>query len=290
MDQPLEQNKIPGSPDQLEDKLVQTFATDMAQAIGDDHGSMIKSIIREEEAKEKEHSNPELIKNRIFLGAGLLLIIAALATLGYFYFNRRAVGTIQVENITPMIFTDKSDKVEIKDLNKEEVTRAIWGKASSADIKYGGIEELAIVNQDKKVGLREFVQALKSPLVLSGRQFVDDNFLIGVYAWETKSPFILIHMRSIPDIFNNMHDWESKMFYDLHAIFGTEIYADTNYLLTKDFEDGIVENKNARILHSAEGNIALMYVFLDDNHVMIANDLEAVHEVAVRLAGSRIKQ
>ncbi|MES2315119.1 MAG: hypothetical protein V4486_00060 [Patescibacteria group bacterium] len=290
MDQPLEQNKIPEAPDQLQDKLVKTYATDMAEAMGDNQGGMIKSIIREEEAKQKEHSNPELIKNRIFLGAGVLLIIAALVTLGYFYFSKKSIGTIQVENITPMIFTDKSEKVEIADLNKDQITKAIWDKAAGVDMKYGGVEELAVVKQDKMVGLREFIQAIKSPLVLSGRQFVDDNFLVGVYAWETKSPFILIRMRSIPDIFTSMHDWESKMFYDLHGIFGTEINADTNYLLTKDFEDGIVENKNSRILHTNEGNVALMYVFLDDTHLMIANDLQAVHEVVVRLAGSRIKQ
>jgi len=80
------------------------------------------------------------------------------------------------------------------------------------------------------------------------------------------------------------------MFYDLHGFFGIGITSETNYLLTKNFEDGIVENKNARILYDNEGKIILMYVFADDTSVVITDTQETVHEIMLRLASGQIKK
>ena len=53
--------------------------------------------------------------------------------------------------------------------------------------------------------------------------------------------------------FGQMRNWENKMFSDLHDIFGIPLSLDTGYLLTKNFEDGIIQNKNARILRDGSG-------------------------------------
>ena len=97
-------------------------------------------------------------------------------------------------------------------------------------------------------------------------------------------------MRSTPDVFPAMKDWEAKIFYDLHGFFGININADTNYLLQKDFEDGIVQNKNARILHDTNGRIVLMYVYLEDGSLLVTNSETAVGEVITRLASARVKK
>ena len=80
------------------------------------------------------------------------------------------------------------------------------------------------------------------------------------------------------------------MFSDLHGLFGVDINADTNYLLTKDFEDGIVGNKNAHILRNKDGNMVFEYVFADDTSVVITNKDEVAQEVMLRLASGQIKK
>ena len=87
-----------------------------------------------------------------------------------------------------------------------------------------------------------------------------------------------------------MQSWESNMFSDLHGLFGVNISADTNYLLTKDFDDGIVGNKNARILHDKDGKVVLEYIFADDNSVIITNNDQAAQEAMSRLASGQIKK
>ena len=102
--------------------------------------------------------------------------------------------------------------------------------------------------------------------------------------------FILIKTRSFTDVFPILKSWETKMFFDLHGFFDFEINAETNYLLTKDFEDKIVQNKNARILYDKNGSIVLMYVYLDDNSVVFTRSEQAVKEIISRLASSKIKK
>lgn len=105
-----------------------------------------------------------------------------------------------------------------------------------------------------------------------------------------KDLFMLLRVRSFQDVFPTMKSWENKMFLDLHSFFGVDISVDTNYLLTKDFEDGIVQNKNARILYDKEFNIVLMYVYVDDNSVIITNTEDAVREIIKRLAASKVRK
>ena len=80
------------------------------------------------------------------------------------------------------------------------------------------------------------------------------------------------------------------MFYDLHSFFGVPINAGTNYLLTKNFEDGVVENKSARILYDKNGEVVLMYVFADDTSLVITNKTGPVQEVIFRLSSSQLKK
>lgn len=80
------------------------------------------------------------------------------------------------------------------------------------------------------------------------------------------------------------------MFTDLHGFFDIAFSPETKYLLTKEFQDGIIQNKNARILYGNDNKIIMMYILADDNSVIIANKENAVREVILRLASSQIKK
>ena len=148
------------------------------------------------------------------------------------------------------------------------------------------------------IGLRRLFTMLestfapdKSPLLVS------DNFLMGVVNNGTDPAipnregfFILIKVRSTADIFDSLRAWEGKMFTDLRGFLGVPISADTNYLFTKDFEDGIVENKNSRILYDKNGKVVIMYIFADDNSVIITNSYNSAHEIMLRLTSAKKEQ
>jgi hypothetical protein len=168
-------------------------------------------------------------------------------------------------------------------------------------VKNGGVEGIYLTENKQPsvgIGLRRFIALIKSSFVPGDNMFfVSDNFLMGVVNGKADTIrvsgdgfFILIKIRAAADIFDALREWEGKMFFDLSGFLGVSLSSDTNYLFTKDFEDGIINNKNARILYDKDGKIVLMYIFADDNSVIITNSQFAAREIMLRLASSKKKQ
>lgn len=273
-------------------KIIETYAEDMARVIEDDEGGLIKKIIHEQEIKEKVKINlsPQSQKNRIYMFTSLTFVVLALFTFIYFV-SRKYNSSLEVApQFVPLIYNDKNFFIETNDLTKDKIIWSILTEANRSTVKSGGLEGIYLTKDQVFVGLREFISMIKGNLTLPDEVFVSDNFLLGVVNNDTKDLFFLIKVRSFPDTFHMMKTWENKMFYDLHSFFGVLVNDKTNYLLTRNFSDGIVENKNARILYDKDGKIIMMYLFADDNSIVIANKAEAVHEIIFRLSSSQLKK
>lgn len=295
-----------------QNKIVETYAEDMAKVIEDDKTGLIKKIIHEEgeHEKEKKDFSPTSVKNRIFILVGLLFILLGVITLFYFILGKK-IPSVQIEQqFIPLIFTDKSTSIDMAELEKDKIIQSIYNKSNTTSVKKGGVEGIYLMENKQSVGLRKFITLIKSNFVPdipigSNPPFISDNFLMGVVNGETSpaSPagrdfFILLKVRSMSDVFDSLRSWEKKMFSDLSAFFGVDLNAETKYLVTKEWEDGIIQNKNTRVLRdkdpsSASGQakkIVMMYIFADDNSVVITNTETAAREIMLRLAASRVKK
>jgi hypothetical protein len=295
-----EQEKL--IPRKADAKLVETYAEDMATAIGDNREGLIKQIIHQEEEDELEKTNasPEVRKNNFFLVAGAFLIVLTVVILGVSSMKKEA-ATVPVEKqFTPIIFNDSNIFLEVAGLNKEKVLEAFANTVNKASLKNGEVEGIYLTENKKIIGLKRFLEILGTNFVIptdldASVTLVSDNFLTGVVQGEgEKGVFILIKTRSSSDIFPALRTWENKMFLDMHDFVGTELSSVTKYLLIKSFEDTIIENKNARILYEdevgGERGIVMMYVFANDNSVVITNTTEAAREIISRLSAGRIKK
>jgi len=274
----------------VENKIVQTFAEDMTQVLEDDKSGLIKKIIHGESEREKEKMelSPESKKNKLFMYVSFIFILVAMGTILFFTLNKD-ISTVPVaEQFVPLVFNDKSTFFEVKNLKKEEIEQTVSNEVLRTEVKAGGVEGIYLTADKKIIGLRKFLTLTESNLVVN--EFVGDDFLLGAVKGETNDFFILMKVRSLADIFPGLRDWENKMFLDLSLFFGVKITPETKYLLTKDFEDGIVQNQNARILYDAEKKIVMMYIFADENSVIITGTESAAREIMLRLASSRVKK
>lgn len=297
----MEENKIKSTASEESNKFVETYAEDMARVLEDDKEGLVKKIIHGEEEHEQEKKNlsPESKKNRLFMLVGFVLIFLALIILSYLLFKKEDINTIAVQKqFTPLIFNDKSEFIEVYGFNKDQVIETILRQINNTEVKIGGIKGIYLTENKQIIGLRRLISVIKGNFVPGeDKLFVSDDFLIGSMLTGLKSTtpsagdfFILLKTRSTADIFGPLRAWEGKMLTDLHKFVGVDLSAETNYLFTKDFEDGIIENKNARILHDKDGGIVLMYIFADDNSVIITNSQPTVHEIILRLASAEKKQ
>lgn len=282
---------------ELKNVTVETYAEDMATILGDDTEGLVKKIIHGEEEQEQEKKNlsPQSKKNKLFMLISLVLLVLALAILSFFLLKKNN-STVSVEKqFTPIIFNDQSVYLEIYGLKKEAIAQNVSTEVANAKVKAGGLEGIYLTENKQMIGLRRFISLIKASFTPGEALLVSDNFLIGGVNTQVNSDlthnfFILLKVRSSADIFYSIRNWENRMFFDLHGFLGIDIGTDTNYLLKQNFEDGIIENKNARILYDNNHGIALMYIFADDNSVIITNSQGAAHEIILRLAGSKTKQ
>ena len=234
---------------------------------------------------------------------GIVCILAALSMWAFFFISKDSTIVSVTPQFMPLIFSDKTNFIEVQDLDKDTITKNVSREVATGEVKQGGVEGIYLLENKNVIGLRRLLVLLESTFKPGATNLVSDNFLMGFVNNEVASSsssdisapsgsgdfFIIIKMRSIIDIFDSLRAWERKMFFDLHGFFGIDISPETNYLITKDFEDGIIQNKNARILRDQDGKIVLMYVFATENSLIISNTEKAVEEVMNRLAANQIK-
>lgn len=271
---------------------VETLSKDMVEVLSHPGEGLIKDIIHQEEAHEEEKKNfsPETSKNKWMVGLSVALVLIALVGLFFYFINKESLVVSVKTQFSPLIYTDESVIVPVDDLKKDQIAENVIARLSLSEVKEEGVEGIYLTEDKNAVGFQRFIDLINGTLVFDKNNFFEDNFLIGLVNRETKDLFILIKIRSHTDVFDAMRNWEHKMFSDVHGFFGVAITPETGYLLTRDFEDGIVQNQNARILYDKEGKIVMAYIYGDDNSLIITNTESAAREVIIRLASSRIKK
>ncbi|MFA6353952.1 MAG: hypothetical protein WCW93_03390 [Candidatus Paceibacterota bacterium] len=280
--------------------FAETYAEDMAEVIESNQEGLVKKIIHGEEEQEQEKKNlsPESAKNKFFILGSVLLIILAFFILVFFFLKKDENIVVVEKQFIPIIFNDQSTFLEISGMDNKGIMRTVLSEVNNTKVKGGGLEGIYLTENKQIIGLRRFISLIKSSFIPSDNPlFIKDDFLMGAVLTGLKSTspnagdfFILIKVRSTADIFDALRVWEGKMFSDLSGFFGFTLSKETNYLFTKEFQDGIVENKNARILYGEDGNTVMMYVFADNNSVIITDSQPVVHEIMLRLASAQTKQ
>lgn len=285
----------------LKNKSIETYAEDMAKVIQGNQGELIKNMIHEQEMHELEKKNlsPKSKQNQIFMFVGFLLLIITISIFVFLGFFKQKINVVEVNNQTnPLIFTDKNYFQDITSLNQEAIVQSVLSEVRNSNVKIGGVEAIYLTLDDKVVGLRTFFKLIKSNFIIPQAPLISDDFLIGVVKNNIKlepneqdsNLFFLLKSKSFIDSFQSMRNWEGKMFNDLQGFFGVNISAKNKDLLSKDFVDGIISNKNARILYDQNGQVVLMYVFVGENSIVISNSGGAIDEVILRLASSQISK
>ncbi|MCX6757466.1 MAG: hypothetical protein NTZ44_01110 [Candidatus Nomurabacteria bacterium] len=273
--------------------VTRTYAEDLAYAMDHVEGDLIKKIIKEQEqiGEEQENLSPQSKKNKVLMIVSGVLILSAVVLFFLLANFGAKIFTITLKTqSTPLIFADKSQFLPVDGLSKDEIIQKIKSGVSNTIVKNGGIEAIYLTEGQQIVGLKRFIKLIKANVPLEMSDYTTENFMIGAFNGNTKDLFILIKVNSFTDVFPGIKAWENKMFSDIGDLFGTPTNIDTNYLLTKDFEDEVVGNKNARVLNTNDGKPVLKYVFANDTSVIVIANDEAVNEIMLRLSAGQIRK
>lgn len=280
--------EIPQAP---KNAVVKTYAEDMASAMDNVTPRDIKNIIQQEEEslKIEENISPQSTQNKTLMIISVLLILASIAGVFIVLFLQQNKKTVEVKKQSShILFVDKNIFLNIDGLTKNQVIQSVVNESINTTIRTGDVESIYLLENNNVIGWKRFLELTGIAVPQEILDNTEDDFMIGIHKETTTSIFFLLKVKSFTDIFPGMKLWEANIFEGLHTFFGKDINIDTKYLLTKDFENNVVLNKNSRILKDTMGETVLEYIYAEENSVVIISNEEAATEIMLRLAANRL--
>ncbi len=177
----------------------------------------------------------------------------------------------------------------------------------------------------QEVGAPEFLQALAPSIPPTLLRTLVPQMLLGVHSFDENQAFMILKVDSYDTAYAGLLAWEGSMRGDLSPLFvrtpavrataqapvvpapvvavGTSTASSTSMAsstpaattpaptqyLGGNFIDQIVENHDARVVLNAQGDILLLWTFLDSSTVIITTNELTLREVISRLSQSNIQ-
>lgn len=220
--------------------------------------------------------NEQIAEDRMKLGVSILKEVL------FEKYSKEEIEKVLVESSYKGVsIEDLYSKEEIDAMNKKELLKAI-------DLTQG-VQYFALAKIKKTIPIKK-----DGDLSKTETEKIQDQKTQNIIPFSSlkndRGVFILIKPKSFDESLPVMKSWERKMFLDFHEFFGISITKENSYFETKSFEDDLVFNKNARILYDDKGRIIIMYVFADDNSIIITRSRSVAKEIILRLIAEKNKK
>ncbi len=285
---PVEQNTStvpttethPATPHTDHLKAVRTLSSDVAGAVKQNQGAVIKTAIAEERRREQEQkdSSPTAPKNLAYVIGGLVLIAISAGFAGYRIMQRASgpttVPVIQVPVAQSIVRSDVTTTLDITEQTKTQIGTSIFSAVAKKDFRDGTIKNILITIRNGKtparVSAREFLSAIGAHASVPFQKKLVQDSMLGVYAYEGNHLFIVLRATAHDYMYDGMREWEPFLIQDLAGMFGIDTAENKAPVVNAPFHDMLIENRDTRAVVDENGKPVLYYSFLDPDTILIA--------------------
>lgn len=273
--------KTPMSDDHLITPL-RTLRGDVNQVVQNQNISLANIAIKEDQKRREE---ARLVIKKPKINAGVLLSVILILILGggfaiwFSFFRSTEVPVVvpdKTNDIEQIIFADVETIIDISGSDSIQL-RVKIGDELKKEQRLGHLKNILLVNsitnQSGEVVLRELIttQTMFEALNLGAPEkflrLISDKFMLGIYAFSTKEPFMILEAKDYSTIFAQMLVWEeSGLERDLYAALRNERLPED---LTGEWRDEIIENLDVRAFRSDSGNPYVFWSFIDANKTLV---------------------
>ncbi len=271
---------------------VRTYATDIAEMMKREKGSIIKIALAEQDRqnKSKDRLDPTATKNVIVMMFGFILIVGGIMIFIYSIVNRdKPVDVVYTNQVFPsLFFTENQVQIDATDLNRTELFKAMQIQVENQTLVPTTINNLYISYKtpigQAPIPATIFLQKLGIDVPDTLFQNLNPQFMVGVYSQTPKNnQFLILKVKDFNEAFIGIRDFEVNMLSEMLRFFQIDTSVEGKDIFSKDFETVTLFNKEARVLKGANGDVLLSYIFLDPKTIMITTQTDAVQEVIKRL-------
>jgi len=306
-------------------KNLRTYQGDVAEAIKNQNASVLTITLAEKKKRDKEEiekpkqKDPETKKGFWSVLISLLLIILGVGTVVGFYYLQKQIPVAQIQ--TPgsapeetIIRYNTQKSISVDGATREEFVSVINGERLKGETKPNEITYI-FLNKNKQAGIqtvstKELFAILNTKIPGATLRSFGDQFMFGFFQDERTEPFLLIRISSYQNAFDGMLKWEETMNGDVGALFlpvsvPGEISAQNSeststhsivtplpqlstFQINKNFEDETLRNKDARVLKNSNGDILMLYSFLDKETLLITSNENTLKEMLNKLISQKL--
>jgi len=298
----------------IDPKTIRTYEGDIADAIQHRQTSQASIVVAAEEKKHREEQQGNVvivndndgqknhnswIKNTLMIVISLLLLAAGIFVAYYFYtispLSVRQPSTVATNpstvTIASIVTPDVQKIVDVTGQSATGIVSQIEKESTANPLQNGGILEIVLGQQAtttqngkttsvlNRVTGPEFISMMGIQPPSSLTSSLSDQWMLGIYSSSsTTAPFIILTENFFQNAFAGMLSWEPTMPSDVSAFFQIQ----PAQWSEGSFHDKLIKNKNVREFTDNSGNVLLLYSFIDNNTLVIAQSEAALGEIITR--------
>lgn len=299
-------------------KPLQTFQGDIEKVVQTKNVSLVSVAAAESNRRSQQplKDNPEGQQNTgawkkismIVLGA--TLIVSSLGLLGYFLIKIPPPAATP-EAQTPFVTVDMTQDLVLEPLdnNRNGLMEGLVAARDTLQISLGLVARLRVgvastTGDAHEFTTAEFLTTLAPNAPEELKRTLDPTFILGIYAYAGKQPFLLLKTDSYERAFAAMLAWEKTMRTDLLPFFDhtPPVHGPTQSIDTTSsstlptipipttFVDRVIENHDTRVIQNEYHDLLFLWTFLDRKTILITSTDDVVKEVIRRIKDAPIVQ
>ncbi|MEI8130347.1 MAG: hypothetical protein WCG55_02465 [bacterium] len=273
---------------------IRTFSSDLAEAVREHGGSVVRVAIEEEEKHKQEVEDMSIRSrsNMLFVVGGFIVVISAIILFSLIYSNKKAAivaPTVTQPTIpSSLITSENADIISVSGIQTQDVVAKIQHIAVNPKIQSGQVDNIILsndgtANPNTRVPASAFLSLIGTHAPTSFLQSLLPDYMVGSVFSDHGSLFLVIHGTAHDYLLSGMLSWEPYLFNDMKALFALDQSTFTTAQLESlPFQDTLIENREARAVLDVNQKPLFYYTFLDTNTVLFAKDTTIMTEVVSR--------
>lgn len=288
-------------------RSIHTYKEDIASSVKG--GASITSIAAAENARRTSQSGvggdsaaAETTRNVVIIAISVSLFLIGGIGSWYAYSSYAAKNQVVVEQKQrDPVQAEKITELAPKNSSGNDLASQLYLAIKNSTAPLGTVERLIPISKDTitladgtektvPISTEQFFTQIKSSMPDTLLRSLDPSFYFGLEAIHDNQPFLILKTSSFDTTLAGMLRWEPMMIRDLQTIFlrptdrvSPPLYTIGGGNISYKFEDAILQNKEIRAVRDLQGNVVLLYVFLDTKTLMITSDETVLKDVSARL-------
>jgi hypothetical protein len=302
---------------------LQTYKSDIEQLVQQKNISVVSVAAAEaerraqtqsqqDESREKIRHTVAVIRTVAMVAFGFFLLAGAAVLLTFIFL--RPTPKVPIETPTsPFILVDDTQTVAFtpEGFTHATVMSTLSDAQTKSSISLGLIDRFYLAVSSSTPDGNTTYNLINAQQLLSAlaptmppdllRTIQPQPYLLGIHSFDGNQAFLILTVDSYQQGFSGMLGWEATMQKDLSPLFNrtppphipeegaaTSTPTTTAQLLNTAFVDRVVENHDARVIQNSNGDILLLWTFLDKNTLVITTNEYTLREIISRLTNAPI--